>query len=186
MLGERNIISICPYCGHDRGRPAQRAYKCKNCGNEVFVRRTPESRERKPVTYEEVERIETLWSDRRENRTAETLYDVLFSYIDAGLREMLEHPIPDLHYVQIIGHTKSAVPVCESCSALVGKLLTPADARKFKLLPNWGCKNVERAFFCLISYEIVFDDELPADFKKHLYKPPAPSLLNRIRGWLRD
>ena len=51
----------CPYCKSTLSKRPERKTKCKNCGNFIFVKTDPDTRERLIVTEQEARKIEDRW-----------------------------------------------------------------------------------------------------------------------------
>lgn len=56
--------SLCPHCGAAFAKPPSRKTKCKGCGNFVFVRTDPDTRQRVLVTEAQADAIERRWSQK--------------------------------------------------------------------------------------------------------------------------
>jgi hypothetical protein len=61
-VSERN--ALCPHCGAAFTKPPSRKIKCKGCGNFVYVRTDPDTRQRVLVTEAQAEAIERRWSQK--------------------------------------------------------------------------------------------------------------------------
>lgn len=60
------FLAICPYCGKALEKVPQRKKKCKFCGNFIFVKRLPSTRETVLVTESEAKKIDLEWEKRNE------------------------------------------------------------------------------------------------------------------------
>lgn len=53
---------LCPYCGHDLEVMPQRKKKCPSCSRPIYIKSTPDNRERRLMTETQVEVAEKQWS----------------------------------------------------------------------------------------------------------------------------
>jgi len=57
--------AVCPYCNAKLAKRPQRKKKCPSCGNFIFVRTLPTTREKVLATEAEARRIDEEWAQRR-------------------------------------------------------------------------------------------------------------------------
>ena len=56
--------AVCPYCKVQLAKRPQRKKKCPSCGNFIFVRTLPTTREKVLATEAEARRIDEEWAQR--------------------------------------------------------------------------------------------------------------------------
>lgn len=155
-----NEISTCPYCGHDRWNPATRRYRCKSCKNTVYVKRTVEDRQKRPVTLDQLREIEQQWQQYSDEQ-----YEIQRAEAEA---ENIKHSLNYLRDLKRDGNSFVSVNIhepCSSCTHHDGNIFTIAEALKAPLYQNPDCRRRDENTRCLPFYTVVFDDELPEEFK---------------------
>ncbi len=58
----RDNVSLCPYCGYDLEVMPQRKKKCPSCSRPIYIKSTPNNRERRLMTETQAEEAEKQWS----------------------------------------------------------------------------------------------------------------------------
>lgn len=68
---------MCPYCGVQLAKTPQRKTSCPYCGSPIFVKSTPENRERRLMTQAQAEEAEGAWELRAALKDAENVLAVV-------------------------------------------------------------------------------------------------------------
>ena len=161
-LTKANKETKCPYCGDERSKPATRQYRCKACGETIYVKRTVDNPQKRPMTYGQAQKAQeerdAFYADKVEKnyilRNYATQKTMTTSYIISAISH------PDVNHFKIhAGHS-----TCSECEKLVGKILR-ANKHNIKNMPipNERCLNPQEGIsHCGLYLTAMFDDELTA------------------------
>jgi uncharacterized Zn finger protein (UPF0148 family) len=150
--------SICPYCGVTLEKRPQRKKKCPSCGNFIYVKTLPTTREKVLVTESQAEEIEKQWAAMYERRKWR---DTLASY---GISEA-DYDKEKLRLARQLGRE---VKDREIAWTLFSRLLrSTTDLQSLKM----------------INYQMaLFVEEDSGDFRPFLEKAAELELLNYKRS----
>ena len=186
MANKANTDAACPYCGDVRSQPAQARYKCKSCGNAVWIKSSVDNRQKRPMAKQQAEDAEQEWQDQAHEKLVDKfqwLSEQVQRTTDPGkvqghFLEMatIQHrlgndPMPYLaeaHQADLNSMPPEMVRAvvivahnpCGHCEQYVGRVIPLGEAKIINLLPVEHCWDLsKRGWPCGTRYEVVFDDE---------------------------
>ena len=125
------MLPKCPSCKASLDKLPQRKTKCQACGEFMFVKSTPDNREKRLMTQAQADAAERAWADHYESSSAgsgranpQLLYQ---QFLQQAAADLGKYKAQGFHSVQVFG---GSARTCLVCSALVGRVFpvtTQAD-----------------------------------------------------------
>jgi len=159
-LAKANKETKCPYCGNERDKPATRQYRCKVCGETIYVKRSLSNPQKRPMTYDEANAVQSetdaFHKASVEKNNLARQFATITSMNTSYMMSAISHP--EARYFKI--HAGNST--CAECEKLIGKILL---ANKHNInnmpVPNERCLNaLSGEYYCGTYLSTIFDDEI--------------------------
>ncbi|MBL4743406.1 MAG: hypothetical protein JKX87_02015 [Cycloclasticus sp.] len=162
-LTKANVETKCPYCGDERSKSATRQYRCKACGETIYIKRTLDNSQKRLMTYDEAstaqEETDTFYNESVQKNNLLRQYATVESMTTSTMVSAMNHP--DANHFKI----RSGHHTCAVCQKLVGKIFQVNKHNiKNMPVPNERCLSaLNDGYYCGTYLETVFDDQLTTE-----------------------
>lgn len=149
---------VCPSCGGHLSKMPQRKTKCSACGEFMYVKSTPDNREKRLMNQAQADAAEKAWAAHSENNNdarSRASPDLLYQqFLQQAAADLAKYKSRGIHSVQVFGGNDRT---CSVCRALLGHVL-PVSTLPSDILRADCERFVEGGYHCAPSASPVIKD----------------------------